>query len=63
MENKKSFEKMADEAIDAVTGGTGKLASGWICARCGQEVTAAKAKNNNAYCIPCYRKLFGDPMA
>ena len=62
MENKKDFEAMADEALDAVSGGVGKT-NGWTCANCGVVVTAAKAKDDKAYCIPCYRKLFGDPLA
>lgn len=54
---------MADEALDGVTGRASKLASGWVCAKCGKEVKAAKAKDGKAYCIPCYRELFGDPTA
>lgn len=57
------FEELADEALDGVTGRASKLASGWVCAKCGKEVKAAKAKDGKAYCIPCYRELFGDPTA
>ncbi len=62
-DNKKNFEEMADDALDAVTGGAAKLANGWVCANCGKEVFAAKAKDGQAYCVPCYEKLFGDPTA
>lgn len=62
MENKKDLEEMAEEALDSVSGGAGKT-NGWVCAECGETVTAAKAKDGKAYCIPCYQKLFGDPMA
>ncbi len=55
MENKKNNEQLAD--------GDGKLAHGWICAKCGKEVSAARAKDGKAYCIPCYNELFGDPTA
>ena len=58
MEDNKNLEELADEALDAVTGGA-KLAHGWVCANCGQEVYAAKAKDGKAYCVPCYEKLFG----
>ena len=55
----KKYTKMADDALDNVTGGAAKT-TGWVCAECGAVVTAAKAKDGKAYCIPCYRKLFGE---
>ncbi len=59
MENKKN-EELADEALNNVTGGEGKMVQGWICCECHNEVWAAKAKDGKVYCISCFQKVFPD---
>lgn len=58
MEDKKSNEQLADEALSNVTGGDGNLAYGWTCAKCGKETFTAKAHDGKTYCIKCFKEEF-----
>ena len=54
-ENKKSSEELADEELDAVTGGNGRQSQGAMCPKCQRHILLGQAERRDGhyYCPYC----------